>query len=210
MNLYYGFIKFFLDQENLNFRSQKLCNFLNSPHHVIPAGSTCLPLSSHPKNFHSQPLSLEFPSHLAAAVHRRHAHHTNKKKIKNSRSALTPHAKNMFFNFETSLTSLADGNHLLKASKSAPSNQQHAADGHRRSFYDNEDNAFEDNDSEMASLDGVSDADKNDNSINSLQNASSNNFARTFINNTRRRMSSGLVLSYNFLKGASGQRRDST
>jgi hypothetical protein len=64
----------------------------------------------------------------------------------------------------------------------------------------------------MASLDGVSDAEKNvnDNSINSLQNASSNNFARTFLNNTRKRMSSGLVLSYNFLKGASGQRRDST
>lgn len=79
----------------------------------------------------------------------------------------------------------------------------------RRSIYDN---AFEDdNDSEMASLDGVSDADPNDNSMNSLQNASSNSFARTLFNNTRRRMSSGLVLSYNFLKGASGnQRRDST
>lgn len=79
----------------------------------------------------------------------------------------------------------------------------------RRSIYDN---AFEDdNDSEMASLDGVSDAEPNDNSINSLQNAGSNNFARTFFNNTRRRMSSGLVLSYNFLKGAtSGKRRDST
>lgn len=78
----------------------------------------------------------------------------------------------------------------------------------RRSIYDN---AFEDdNDSEMASLDGVSDADPNDNSMNSLQNASSNSFARTLFNNTRRRMS-GLVLSYNFLKGASGnQRRDST
>ena len=62
----------------------------------------------------------------------------------------------------------------------------------------------------MASLDGVSDAEKNDNSINSLQNASSNNFARTFLNNTRRRMSSGLVFSRNFLMGASGQRRDST
>lgn len=78
----------------------------------------------------------------------------------------------------------------------------------RRSIYDN---AFEDdNDSEMASLDGVSDADPNDNSMISLQNASSNSFARTLFNNTRRRMSSGLVLSYNFLKGASGQRRDST
>lgn len=78
----------------------------------------------------------------------------------------------------------------------------------RRSIYDN---AFEDdNDSEMASLDGVSDADPNDNSMNSSQNASSNSFARTLFNNTRRRMSSGLVLSYNFLKGASGKRRDST
>lgn len=81
----------------------------------------------------------------------------------------------------------------------------------RRSLYDN---AFEDdNDSEMASLDGVSDQDdneNNENSMNSLQNASSNNFARTFFNNTRRRMSSGLVLSYNFLKGANGKRRDST
>lgn len=76
----------------------------------------------------------------------------------------------------------------------------------RRSMYDNED----DNDSEMTSLDGVSDPDNNDNSMNSLQNASGNNFARTFFNNTRRRMSSGLVLSYKFLKGASGQRRDST
>lgn len=63
----------------------------------------------------------------------------------------------------------------------------------------------------MASLDGVSDdADINDNSINSLQNASSSNFARTFFHNTRRRMSSGLSLSYNFLKGASSKRRDST
>ena len=84
-------------------------------------------------------------------------------------------------------------------------------DNSRRSFYDN---AFaDDNDSEMAEveLDGVSDADNNDNDniINSLQNASSN-FARTFFNNTRRRMSSGLVLSYNFLKGSSGKRRDST
>lgn len=78
----------------------------------------------------------------------------------------------------------------------------------RRSIYDN---AYEDdNDSEMASLDGVSDPEHNVNSINSFQNASSNNFARTFLNNTRRRMSSGLVLSYNFLKGASGKRRDST
>lgn len=76
----------------------------------------------------------------------------------------------------------------------------------RRSIYDNED----DNDSEMTSLDGVSDPENNDNSINSLQNASGNNFARTFFNNTRRRMSSGLVLSYKFLKGASGKRRDST
>lgn len=75
----------------------------------------------------------------------------------------------------------------------------------RSSIYDN---VFEDdNDSEMAPLDGVSDAENND---NSLQNASSNNFARTFFNNTRRRMSSGLVMSYNFLKGASHKRRDST
>lgn len=79
----------------------------------------------------------------------------------------------------------------------------------RRSIYDN---AFDDdNDSEMASLDGVSDPEHNDNSINSLQNASSNSFARTLLKNTKRRMSSGLALSYNFLKGgASGQRRDST
>lgn len=74
----------------------------------------------------------------------------------------------------------------------------------RRSVYDN---AFEDDyDTEMASVDGVSDAANNDNSLDSLPNASSNSFVSTF----RRRMSSGLVLSYNFLKGASGKRRDST
>jgi hypothetical protein len=83
----------------------------------------------------------------------------------------------------------------------------------------NDDNTFEDdddnNDCEMALLDGVSEAD-NDNTISNngltLEHASSNHFARTFnnvFNNTRRRMSSGLVLSYNFLKGAS-KRRDST
>lgn len=78
----------------------------------------------------------------------------------------------------------------------------------RSSIYDN---VFEDdNDSEMAPLDGVSDAENNDNNSNSLQTASSNNFARTFFHNTKRRMSSGLVLSYNFLKGASSARRDST
>lgn len=85
----------------------------------------------------------------------------------------------------------------------------------------NDDNTFEDdddnNDCEMAcELDGVSEAADKDNTIsnNGLELASSNNnFARTFFNNTRRRMSSGLVLSYNFLKGASikgGERRDST
>lgn len=74
----------------------------------------------------------------------------------------------------------------------------------RRSVYDN---AFEDDyDTEMASVDGVSDAANNDNSLDSLPNASSNSFVSTF----RRRMSSGLVLSYNFLKGASSKRRDST
>jgi hypothetical protein len=85
----------------------------------------------------------------------------------------------------------------------------------------NDDNTFEDdddnNDCEMALLDGVSEADKDNtisNNVLTLENASSNNnFARTFnnvFNNTRRRMSSGLVLSYNFLKGASMKRRDST
>lgn len=79
-----------------------------------------------------------------------------------------------------------------------------ALDDARRSVYDN---AFEDDyDTEMASVDGVSDAANNDISLDSLPNASSNSFVSTF----RRRMSSGLVLSYNFLKGASGKRRDST
>lgn len=105
----------------------------------------------------------------------------------------------------------------LNASNSPAGNQQtteHAAAAGefsetlprslRRSIYDN---AFEDdNDSEMASFVDVSDPDNNDNSLQ----ASSNSFARTFFNNTRRRMSSGLVLSYHFLKGGSGQRRDST
>lgn len=69
-------------------------------------------------------------------------------------------------------------------------------------------------------MDGVSDEADNDNTLlndgleissNEHENGSSNNnFARTFFNNTRRRMSSGLVLSYNFLKGASIKRRDST
>lgn len=124
---------------------------------------------------------------------------------------------NLAFKTEDDDELFSNGPHeQLKASSSSSADQ--AAPGEsfesplpvslRRSVYDN---AFEDdNDSEMASLDGVSDADNNDNSINSLQNASSNNFARTFFNNTRRRMSSGLVLSYNFLKGASNKRRDST
>jgi hypothetical protein len=94
------------------------------------------------------------------------------------------------------------------ASSNSVDGFSHTSPTSRRSIYDN---AFEDdNDSEMASLDGVSDTEHNDNSINSLQHASSNNFARTFLSNTRRRMSSGLALSYNFLKGASGRRRDST
>lgn len=83
----------------------------------------------------------------------------------------------------------------------------------------NDDNIEDDddnNDSEM--MDGVSDEADNDNTLLNdglevsgiePENASSN-FARTFFNNTRRRMSSGLVLSYNFLKGASIKRRDST
>lgn len=67
-------------------------------------------------------------------------------------------------------------------------------------------------DSEMASTDGVSEPENsNDNSMNNLQmSTTSSNFARSFFNNTRRRMSSGLVLSYNFLKGANNKRRDST
>lgn len=70
----------------------------------------------------------------------------------------------------------------------------------------------DDHDSEMASMDdGVSEPDI---SMNNLQSTSSsnqnNNFARSFINNTARRMSSGIVLSYNFLKGANSKRRDST
>lgn len=58
-------------------------------------------------------------------------------------------------------------------------------------------------DSETFSINSVSQTDIN------LQSSSSN-FARNFINNTRRRMSSGLVLSYNFLKGTHNNRRDST
>lgn len=65
----------------------------------------------------------------------------------------------------------------------------------------------------MASMDdGVSESDNNDISMNNLQSTSSsnqNNFARSFINSARR-MSSGIVLSYNFLKGANSKRRDST
>jgi hypothetical protein len=67
----------------------------------------------------------------------------------------------------------------------------------------------DDHDSEMD--DGVSESDNNDISMNNLQSTSSsnqNNFAR-FINSARR-MSSGIVLSYNFLKGANSKRRDST
>lgn len=63
---------------------------------------------------------------------------------------------------------------------------------------------FDEDDSEMTG---------NDISMNNLQatpSSNSNNFARSFFNNTRRRMSSGIVLSYNFLKGASSTRRDST
>lgn len=72
-------------------------------------------------------------------------------------------------------------------------------------------NFEDDHDSEMASTDGVSESENNhDNSMNNLQSTTSSNFARSFLNNTRRRMSSGLVLSYNFLKGSSGKRRDST
>jgi len=67
----------------------------------------------------------------------------------------------------------------------------------------------DDHDSEMT--DGVSDSENNDDiSMNNLQSTTSSNFARSFFNNTRRRMSSGIVLSYNFLKGASSKRRDST
>lgn len=73
----------------------------------------------------------------------------------------------------------------------------------------------DDHDSEMTSVDGVSEQEINDISMNNLQSTTSssnqnNNFARSFINNTRRRMSSGIVLSYNFLKSASSTRRDST
>lgn len=71
----------------------------------------------------------------------------------------------------------------------------------------------DDHDSEMASMEeGVSELENNnDISMNNLQStSSSNNFARSFINNTARRMSSGIVLSYNFLKGANSNRRDST
>lgn len=71
----------------------------------------------------------------------------------------------------------------------------------------------DDHDSEMASMDdGVSESDNIDISMNNLQSTSSsnqNNFARSFINSARR-MSSGIVLSYNFLKGANSKRRDST
>jgi hypothetical protein len=123
----------------------------------------------------------------------------------------------------------ANGRHIqLKASNGLTANHQTAENAkaisdsfeafsenlpitlRRGSIYDNLNE--DDNDSEMTSLDGVSDPDNvdNDNSVNSLQTAGSNNFARTFFNNTRRRMSSGLVLSYNFLKGASNKRRDST
>ncbi|XP_070492620.1 phosphatidylinositol 3,4,5-trisphosphate 3-phosphatase and dual-specificity protein phosphatase PTEN isoform X2 [Chironomus tepperi] len=73
----------------------------------------------------------------------------------------------------------------------------------RRSSYTFDD----DHDSEMT--DGVSDSENNDD-MNNLQSTTSSNFARSFFNNTRRRMSSGIVLSYNFLKGASSKRRDST
>jgi hypothetical protein len=66
----------------------------------------------------------------------------------------------------------------------------------------------DDHDSEMT--DGVSDSENNDDMMNNLQSTTSSNFARSFFNNTRRRMSSGIVLSYNFLKGASSKRRDST
>lgn len=86
-------------------------------------------------------------------------------------------------------------------------------DDNMTTFEDDDDN----NDCEMALMDGVSEKADNDNTqLNDgleqeAENASSNNnFARTFFNITRRRMSSGLVLSYNFLKGASIKRRDST
>lgn len=93
-------------------------------------------------------------------------------------------------------------------------------DDNMTTFEDDDDN----NDCEMALMDGVSEEADNDNILlndglekssieheNEAENATSNNnFARTFFNNTRRRMSSGLVLSYNFLKGASNKRRDST
>lgn len=116
----------------------------------------------------------------------------------------------------------ANGQHkqLLKTSQSSPPAASETPSASVVHSSPNDDNTtFEDdddnNDCEMALLDGVSEADK-DNKISNngltLEHASSNHFARTFnnvFNNTRRRMSSGLVLSYNFLKGAS-KRRDST
>lgn len=111
----------------------------------------------------------------------------------------------------------------LKTSHSSPSAVTTSSGTITRSNVtrNDENNTFEDddnNDCEMALMDGVSyDADNNTLqndvlAVNGIapENAYNSNFARTFFNNTRRRMSSGLVLSYNFLKGASNNRRDST